>query len=187
VLLLDSSIDGLKAQARQLLSKVVDNFLTHAALLEGLKNSGAAAAAMRGSDGGSSEDIVMVEASAVTTGDSGSSSPRGHGTAAVPRTSSASGLMSAAGFEGMASLAASLGPCAIGLSLLHAAHVTGESASLRPLLVQLLPGVLQLQELSGPGLQQLVGEAKAGFVQVRHLWEWGGCVRVAGGLFLGAC
>jgi hypothetical protein len=74
--------------------------------------------------------------------------------------------MSAAGFEGMASLAASLGPCAIGLSLLHAAHVTGESASLRPLLVQLLPGVLQLQELSGPGLQQLVGEAKAGFVQV---------------------
>jgi hypothetical protein len=169
VLLVNSSMVALKAQAKQLLSRIVDNFLTHAALLEGLKNSGVAAAgaggsaaAMRGSDGGS-EDIVMVDAAAAGGADSGRSSPSSS-TAAVPRTSSSAALVPLP-----ADLSASLTPCTIGLQLLQAAHVTGESASLRPLLVAMLPGVLRLQELSGPGVQQLVGEAKAGFVQYKYL------------------
>jgi len=181
VLLVNSSMLALKAQARQLLQKAVDGFLTHAALLEGLKNSGAvggaggsssnlpaaaaAAVTQRGSDNsGSDADLVMVDAP-VNPDTNTSSSPQTAAALARPPPSGLGSSSSSVPPE----LSASLHPCAIGLQLLHAAHVTGESASLRPLLVALLPGVLQLQELSGPGLQQLVGEAKAGFVQYKYL------------------
>jgi hypothetical protein len=159
VLVLNSSLPAIKAQARQLVVRAVDNFLTHAALLEGLKNSGAAAAAMRGSDGGSgSDDIVMVEAppppaAAAAAPGSGSSSPRGaRGTPTLQTVPP--------------ELSSSLHPCAVGLQMLLAAQ---GHASLHPLLAAMLPGVLQLQELSGPGLQQLVGEAQGAFVQYKYL------------------
>lgn len=68
-----------------------------------------------------------------------------------------------------AALAACLTPAGLGLQALVAAFDSGESGCLQPLLCAMLPGVLRLQELSGPGLAQLAGEAKSAFVLYKYL------------------
>ncbi|KAF8058035.1 proteasome activator subunit 4 [Scenedesmus sp. PABB004] len=172
VVLLNSSAAGLRAAAAALLQAVVGRFAAHAAALERLKNSGGAGAGGNGSgnaNGGgngngtsgggappsargsdSSDDLVMVDAADAAPG--GAPAP-------VPAHAPA----------GAAGLAGSLTACGVGLQALIAAVDSGESGSLRPLLAALLPSVLALQELAGPGLAQLSGEAKSGFVLYKYL------------------
>lgn len=180
VLLLNSSVQGLRRQAAQLLQQTIGRFATHAALLETLKSSGSSTppsgsssnlAAAGGSGSGAntppyrnsdnSDDIVMVEAPGTPA--AATAEPAGLG-AGLNRSPPAS-----LSLVNPASLARSLTHCGVGLQMIIAMIDSGESASLRPLLAALLPGVLALQELSGPGVQQLSSEAKAGFVLYKYL------------------
>lgn len=192
VLLLNSSIAGLRSQAAVLLQQTVRRFAVHAAQLESLKNSGSSMSASSSSAnlaaGGSStaeeqqhrpsdnsDDVVMVEA------------PDAAAAAAPSSTGGvAASLPGQQPRTGPDSLAQSLTHCGVGLQMLIAAVESGESASLRPLLAALLPGVLQLQELSGPGLQQLTSEAKSAFVLYKYLPFSGVHVKGVTGAILGA-
>jgi hypothetical protein len=122
-----------------------------------------------------SDDAVMVEAAdaaaAATAG--------GNGGAIVSQQQRGSRLSED-------SLTQSLTHCGAGLQMLIAAIESGETGSLRPLLAAMLPGVLQLQELSGPGLQQLAGEAKAAFVLYKYVPFSGLHVKGVAGAVLGA-
>eukprot|EP00879_Flechtneria_rotunda_P001404 GHRR01001556.1.p1 GENE.GHRR01001556.1~~GHRR01001556.1.p1 ORF type:complete len:449 (+),score=237.30 GHRR01001556.1:144-1349(+) len=177
VVVLNSSIAGLRVQAAALLQQTVSQFAAHAARLESLKNSGSGGAASSNSSnnlaaaGGSSgrhshkssnnsDDVVMVDASEAAAG------------TAVAGEVAANGSSSTVQWPNPAnpaSLTQSLTPCSLGLQLIIACFEGGVSGSLRPLLAALLPGVLALQELSGPGLQQLAGEAKSAFVLYKYL------------------
>jgi hypothetical protein len=186
VLLLNSSLPGLRAQAALLLQQTVQRFAVHAAQLEMLKNSGAGGGGnisasssssnlqqqqQRASD--NSDDAVMVDAAdAAAAG----------GNAAQQRGSSSKLLVS----SNPDSLTESLTHCGVGLQMLIAAIESGETGSLRPLLAAMLPGVLQLQELSGPGLQQLSGEAKAAFVLYKYVPFGALHVKGVAGAVLGA-
>lgn len=189
VLLLDSSMAGLRTQAGVLLRDVVSRFVVSAATLEALKGSGvlgsnnsssnpslpalaerssspgaaeqpphAAAGQQRRSSGEDSEDAVMVEAP-------GSSAPL----PAALTLPSSSGGCSASQQQQQQQPEAAASACSIGLQLLLAVFDSGESGTLRPLLAALLPATLALQELSGPGLQQLASEAKSAFTQYKYL------------------
>jgi hypothetical protein len=182
VLLLNSSLPGLRAQAKQLLDQTVSTFLLHAARLATLKNSGSSSStgsssnlAARGSD--NSDDIVMVEAGGAADAAVGSKQQQ------QQQLQSAGASLSRAD---PASLSRSLSPCLISLQALISAFESGEAASLKLLLTSMLPGVLQLQELSGPGLQQLASEAKSCFVMYKYLPLSADCVPGVAGSVLSA-
>jgi hypothetical protein len=178
VLLLNSSLSGLRAQAALLLQQAVQRFAVHAAQLELLKNSGAGGGG--GGGGGNisassssgnlqqqrasdnSDDAVMVDAADAAA----VAAVGGNGGAVVSQQQRGSRASLTTSDD---SLTQSLTHCGVGLQMLIAAIESGETGSLRPLLATMLPGVLQLQELSGPGLQQLSGEAKAAFVLYKYV------------------
>jgi hypothetical protein len=192
VLLLNSSVSGLRAQAALLLQQAVQRFAVHAAQLELLKNSGAGGGGggnisasnsssnlqqqQRTSD--NSDDAVMVDAA--------DAAAAGNGQQQQQQRGSSSGNGSRLGSASPDSLAQSLTHCGVGLQMLIAAIESGETGSLRPLLAAMLPGVLQLQELSGPGLQQLSGEAKAAFVLYKYARFGALHVKGVAGAVLGA-
>eukprot|EP00878_Enallax_costatus_P008919 GHUV01009325.1.p1 GENE.GHUV01009325.1~~GHUV01009325.1.p1 ORF type:complete len:859 (+),score=405.44 GHUV01009325.1:948-3524(+) len=199
VLLLNSSISGLKSQAAKLLQQSVSRFATHAAFLETLKSSGssttpsgsssnlaaaggsgAATPPYRSSD--ASDDVVMVEAPEA----SGSGGPAGLGSVSAGLGSYRTGAGGSPSTANLPALAKSLTQCGIGLQMIIAMVDSGESATLRPLLSALLPGVLALQELSGPGVQQLASEAKAAFVLYKYLPFGPAYVDGVGRLILGS-
>jgi hypothetical protein len=178
VLLLNSSLSGLRAQASLLLQQAVQRFAVHAAQLELLKNSGAGGGGGGGNISASSssgnlqqqrasdnsDDAVMVDAADAAAAVAAGGGNGGVVVSQQQRSSRASLTTSAND-----SLTQPLTHCGVGLQMLIAAIESGETASLRPLLAAMLPGVLQLQELSGPGLQQLSGEAKAAFVLYKYV------------------
>jgi hypothetical protein len=160
----------------------VGQLLAHAAQLQVLKNSGgggaggsssnlAAAAAGgalgRGSAHGSDADLVMVDAAPPAAGAAGSGG--GAGRSSSLSDAAQAGVRPPLSPADPTALAKAMNGCSTGLHMLRAAHSASESASLRPLLCAALPAVLQLQELAGPGLQQLAGEAKSAFVFYKYL------------------
>lgn len=199
VVLLSSSISGLRSQAAKLLQQTVSRFATHTAFLETLKSSGSnntpsgsssnlaaaggsgvATPPHRGSN--NSDDVVMVEAADASG--PGTASGLGAGLS-VLGGSNKSGPGNSPSTANLPALAKSLTQCGIGLQMIIAMVDSGESATLRPLLLALLPGVLALQELSGPGVQQLASEAKGAFVLYKYLPFGPGYVDAVGQVILG--
>jgi hypothetical protein len=188
VLLLNSSLSGLRAQAALLLQQAVQRFAVHAAQLELLKNSGAGGGGANISASSSSGNLQQQRASdnsddAVMVDAADAAASAGAVVSEQQRGSSNDRGLSLTPDDG---LTQSLTHCGVGLQMLIAAIESGETGSLRPLLAAMLPGVLQLQELSGPGLQQLSGEAKAAFVLYKYVPFSAAHVKGVAGAVLGA-
>jgi hypothetical protein len=177
LLLINSSMAALRAQAGALIQTVVDRFLSHAALLQLQKNSGAMGGGGGGGGTGSAANLLALGGGTGSGGGARTSDHSSEGDLVMveaPPSSSTATPAAAASRPPLApvnpaAVAASVYACSVGLQVLNVASSMGEKVSLSPLLTAMLPGVLQLQELSGPGMQLLAADAKAGFVRLKYL------------------